>query len=279
MGHEVSYHTVTNLLHEMDYSLQANRKTKEGASHLDRDAQFEHINQQALAFQRRGQPVISVDTKKRELIGDFKQSGREWRRKGDPRPVRVHDFKDQKLGHAIPYGVYDLACNEGWVSVGVDHDTAEFAVETIRRWWLEMGRQVHPRATELLITADAGGSNGSRLRLWKVALQKLADELGLRITVCHFPPGTSKWNKIEHRMFCHITRNWSGEPLTSRAVIVNLIGNTKTKPGLRIKAQLDLNRYPTGIEVTDKELAAVNLQKDDFHGEWNYTILPGKTAC
>jgi hypothetical protein len=274
MGHQVSYQTVATLLEEMDYSLQANRKTKEGANHPDRDAQFEHINQQVLAFQKRRQPVISVDTKKRELIGDFKQRGREWRPQKTPLPVRVHDFKDPKLGHAIPYGVYDLTTNEGWVSVGIDHDTAQFAVETIRRWWLEMGRFVYPQATELLITADAGGSNGSRLRLWKVALQALANELGLRITVCHFPPGTSKWNKIEHRMFCQITENWRGQPLVSRAVVVNLIGQTKTKAGLRIKAKLDLNAYPTGIKVTNEELATVNLKKDKFHGEWNYTVVP-----
>jgi hypothetical protein len=265
---------VANLLHELDYSLQANRKTKEGTQHPDRDAQFEHINQQVLAFQKRGQPVISVDAKKRELIGDFKQSGREWRAQKTPLPVRVHDFKDPQLGHAIPYGVYDLTTNAGWVSVGIDHDTAPFAVETIRRWWLEMGRLVYPQATDLLLTADAGGSNGSRRRLWKVALQGLATELGLRITVCHFPPGTSKWNKIEHRMFCHITENWRGKPLVSRAVAVNLIGNTSTKAGLRIRAKLDLNAYPTGIKVTDEELAAVSLKKDKFHGEWNYTILP-----
>lgn len=274
MGHQVSYLTVIRFLHEMDYSLQANRKTKEGASHPDRNTQFEHLNQEVLAFQKRAQPVISVDAKKRELIGDFKQSGQQWRPTKSPVPVRVHDFKDPQLGHAIPYGVYDLTRDEGWVSVGIDHNTAQFAVESVRRWWLEMGCQVYPQATELLITADGGGSNGSRLRLWKVELQQLADELGLRITVCHFPPGTSKWNKIEHRMFCHITKNWSGQPLVSRAVIINLIGSTKTKTGLHINAQLDLNTYPTGIQVTDEELAAVNLQQNAFHGEWNYSILP-----
>jgi len=261
-GHQVSYRTVTRLLHEMDYSLQANRKTKEGRQHPDRDAQFERINNQALAFQRRGQPVISVDAKKRELIGDFKQSGRKWRPSGEPVKVRVYDFEDKELGHAIPYGVYDLTHNEGWVSVGIDHDTAEFAAETIRRWWLEMGRKLFPGATDLLVTADGGGSNGSRLRLWKVRLQSLADELGLRITVCHFPPGTSKWNKIEHRMFCHITQNWRGEPLVSRTVIINLIGNTTTRTGLKVKAGMDLNSYPTGIKVSDEELASVNLEKD-----------------
>jgi len=274
MGHQVSYHTVTNLLHQMDYSLQGNRKTQEGAQHPDRDAQFQHISQKVITFQKRRQPVISVDTKKKELIGDFKQKGREWRPKGDPVKVRVHDFMDQDLGKAIPYGVYDLTCNQGWVSVGIDHDTAQFAVETIRRWWFEMGRLVYPQATDLLVTADAGGSNGSRSRLWKVMLQELANELGLRITVCHFPPGTSKWNKIEHRMFCHITANWRGQPLVSRAIVVNLIGSTKTESGLRINAKLDLHKYPTGIEVSDNELAAVNLKKDKFHGEWNYTVIP-----
>jgi hypothetical protein len=272
--HRVSHDTVAQLLREMDYSLQANRKTQEGTHHPDRDDQFKHINRQVRAFQRRGQPVISVDTKKRELLGDFKQKGKEWRPKGEPRKVRVHDFEDQQLGHAIPYGVYDLTYNEGWVSVGIDHDTAEFAVETIRRWWYEMGQELYPWAEELLVTADAGGSNGSRLRLWKAALQALATELGLRITVCHFPPGTSKWNKIEHRMFCHITKNWSGTPLVSRAVIVSLIGNTTTDTGLRIKAKLDLNTYHKGIKVTDEELAAINIEKNKFHGEWNYTISP-----
>ncbi len=274
MGHPISFRTVTALLHDLDYSLQATRKTKEGGNHPDRDDQFKHINRKVMAFQRRRQPVISVDTKKRELIGDFKQSGREWRPQKTPIPVRVYDFKDPQLGHAIPYGVYDLTTNQGWVSVGVDHDTAQFAVETIRRWWLAMGRRVYPQATELLVTADGGGSNGSRLRLWKVSLQQLANELGLTISVCHFPPGTSKWNKIEHRMFCHITENWRGRPLMSRAVVVNLIGNTKTATGLQIKAELDLNTYPTGIKVTNEEFAAVSLEKDKFHGEWNYTISP-----
>jgi transposase len=273
-GHQVSERTVNRLLHELDYSLQANRKTKEGGDHPDRDAQFKQINSQGRAFQRRGQPVISVDAKKRELIGDFKQAGREWHPKGEPVKVRVYDFEDQELGHAIPYGVYDLTSNQGWVSVGIDHDTAEFATETIRRWWLEMGLKLYPKATELLLTADGGGSNSSRSRLWKVCLQGLADELGLQITVCHFPPGTSKWNKIEHRMFCHITQNWRGEPLVSRAVIVNLIGNTTTRTGLKVRADLNLNSYPTGIKVTDEELSEVNIKKDKFHGEWNYTIMP-----
>jgi hypothetical protein len=273
-GHEVSHDTVNRLLHDMDYSLQANRKTKEGADHPDRDAQFEHINRKVIAFQKRRQPVISVDTKKKELIGDFKQPGRQWRPKGNPRKVRSHDFEDQKLGKGIPYGVYDLTCNDGWVSVGIDHDTAQFAVETIRRWWYEMGRIAYPKATELLVTADSGGSNGSRSRLWKVELQALANEIGLKISVCHFPPGTSKWNKIEHRMFCHITKNWSGEPLISHAVIVNLIGSTKTETGLQIKAKLDRKSYPKGIKVTNEELAMINLKKDKFHGEWNYTVIP-----
>lgn len=273
-GHPVSYRTVDRILHEMEYSLQGNRKTKEGANHPDRDAQFEHISQKVIAFQKRGCPVISVDAKKRELIGDFKQNGREWRPQKSPLPVRVYDFKDPKLGHAIPYGVYDQTYNEGWVSVGIDHNTAEFAVESISRWWLNMGSSVYFRAKELLITADGGGSNGSRSRLWKVSLQRLADKLGLTITVCHFPPGTSKWNKIEHRMFCHITENWRGKPLISRMVVVNLIGSTKTKSGLAIKAGLDSNKYPTGIKVTDEEFEAVNLKNDKFHGEWNYSISP-----
>ncbi len=273
-GHSISHQTVANLLDQMDYSLQSNRKTKEGTNHPDRDAQFKYINKQVLAFQKGGQPVVSVDAKKRELIGDFRQKGCTWRPTGKPIKVRVHDFEDQQLGHATPYGVYDLTYNEGWVSIGIDHNTAGFAVETIRHWWSEMGREIYPEADELLVTADAGGSNGSRVRLWKVALQGLADELGLRIKVCHFPPGTSKWNKIEHRMFCHITKNWSGTPLVSRAVIVSLVGNTTTDTGLRIKAKLDLNSYPKGIKVTDEEFAAVNIEKDKFHGEWNYTISP-----
>ena len=254
--------------------MQANRKTKEGADHPDRDAQFENINRKVLVFQKRRQPVISVDAKKKELIGDFKQQGQQWRPKGNPHKVRVHDFADPNLGKGIPYGVYDMTCNEGWVSVGIDHDTAQFAVETIRHWWYEMGQTTYPDATELLVTADSGGSNSSRSRLWKVELQELANELGLVISVCHFPQGTSKWNKIEHRMFCHITKNWSGEPLVSHAVIVNLIGNTKTETGLRIKSRLDRKSYPTVIKVSDEEIAKVNLKKDKFHGEWNYTITP-----
>ena len=273
-GHPVSHQTVTELLHQKDYSLQSNRKTKEGSAHPDRNEQFEQIGKKVKAFQRRSQPVISVDTKKKELIGDFKPAGREWRPKGNPTKVRTHDFPDRKLGKAIPYGVYDLTNNEGWVSVGIDHDTAEFAAATIKRWWEEMGHPTFPQATDLLITADSGGSNSSRSRLWKVALQELANQTGLQITVCHYPPGTSKWNKIEHRMFCHITQNWRGKPLTSRSVVINLIGNTKTKTGLSINAELDLGAYATGVKVSDDELAAVNLKKDKFHGDWNYTISP-----
>jgi Rhodopirellula transposase DDE domain len=274
LGHQVSHDTIGRLLEEMDYSLQANRKTREGKDHPDRDAQFHYINRKVKQFQRRGQPAVSVDTKKKELLGDFKQSGREWRPQGCPEEVRVHDFRDKELGIGIPYGVYDLTRNNGWVSVGIDHDTAEFAAETLRRWWRRMGSLTYPRAEELLITADGGGSNGSRTRLWKVCLQKLADELALRISVCHFPPGTSKWNKIEHRMFCHITENWRGRPLLSRAVIVNLIGSTKTRTGLHIKAELDTGNYPTKIKVTDEELATVRIKRDKFHGNWNYTIRP-----
>jgi hypothetical protein len=273
-GHAVSDRSVAALLHDLDYSLQANRKTHEGSGHPDRNAQFEHINARVLAFQRRGQPVISVDTKKKELVGDFKNGGRQWRPAGEPEEVGVHDFADKELGKAIPYGVYDPTRNEGWVSVGIDHDTAQFATETIRRWWREMGRGVYPKARELLVTADAGGSNGTRPRLWKVAVQGLANDLGLSISVCHFPPGTSKWNKIEHRMFCHITQNWRGQPLRSRAVVVNLIGHTTTKAGLHVEAALDLNSYETKIKVTDAEFAAVNIRRDAFHGEWNYTISP-----
>ncbi len=274
LGHRVSHVTVAALLRDLDYSLQANRKTKEGKDHPDRDAQFEHINGQVRSFQRQGQPAVSVDTKKKELVGDFKNPGREWHRRGRPEDVRAKDFPDEDLGKVIPGGVYDLTHNEGWVSVGIDHDTADFAAETVRRWWREMGRPLYPRAQKLLVTADAGGSNGYRSRLWKVALQGLADSLGLRVCVCHFPPGTSKWNKIEHRMFCHITRNWRGKPLQSRAVVVSLIGNTRTRQGLQIHAELDTNRYPTGMEVSDEELAAVQITYDAFHGEWNYTITP-----
>jgi Rhodopirellula transposase DDE domain len=254
-GHQVSYRTVAALLHSLDYRLQGLSKTREGGSHRDRNAQFEYINRHVRAFQKRGQPVISVDTKKKELVGDFKNPGREWQPEGQPEEVRVHDFKDKELGKVIPYGVYDPTHNNGWVSVGIDHDTAHFATETMRRWWQEMGRPDYPQAGELLVTADGGGSNSSRSRLWKVAVQALADDLGLAITVCHFPPGTSKWNKIEHRLFCHITNNWRGRPLVSRAVIVNLIGSTTTTTGLHVEAQLDTNSYATKLKVTDDELA------------------------
>jgi hypothetical protein len=275
-GHDVSHQTVALLLQAAGYSLQSNRKTRDGGSHPDRNAQFEFINTRVLTFQRRGQPVVSVDTKKKELIGDFKNNGEEWQPEGQPEEVRAKDFLDKKLGKAIPYGVYDQTLNKGWVSVGIDHDTAEFATETIRRWWNEMGRPTYRTAKELLITADGGGSNGTRNRLWKVCLQHLADETKLRVGVGHFPPGTSKWNKIEHRMFCHITQNWRGRPLTSREVVVNLIGNTRTRTGLEIHSELDESAYQTAIKVTDVELAAVRLKKDRFHGEWNYTILPRK---
>ena len=273
-GFAISARTVAGMLQDRDYSLQSNRKTREGTSHPDRDAQFQHISQQTQAFQQRRSPVISVDTKKKELVGDFKNGGREWQPKGSPEQVRVHDFPDEELGKAIPYGVYDVATNQGWVSVGIDHDTAEFAMETIRRWWRRMGSKTYPDAHELLILADGGGSNGSRSRLWKVALQRLADETGMAVSICHFPPGTSKWNKIEHRMFCHITENWRGKPLVSHEVIVNLIGNTTTQTGLRIQASLDRQTYATGIKVTDEDLAELNLEKSEFHGEWNYRILP-----
>ena len=273
-GHKVGRHKVAELLVDLGYSLQANRKTKEGTSHPDRDAQFTYINAQVQAFQARGQTVVSVDTKKKELVGDFKNGGREWQPQGQPELVRTYDFVDKRLGQGIPYGVYDPTANVGWVSVGSDHDTAAFAVETLRRWWHNMGAPMYGGATALLITADGGGSNGSRNRLWKVARQRLADELGLRISVCHFPPGTSKWNKIEHRMFSHSSMNGRGKPLTSHEVIVNLIANTTTQTGLTIHAELDTHQYPTGIKVTDQELETVRLQKADFHGEWNYTILP-----
>jgi hypothetical protein len=273
-GHPVSPSTVGRLLKAAGYSLQSNRKTKEGGKHPDRNAQFEHINATVQAFQKRGQPVISVDTKKKELVGNFKNGGREWHPKGEPEEVRVHDFMDKKLGKAIPYGVYDVTENEGWVSVGMDHDTARFAAEAIRRWWKRMGAKRHRGATELLITADGGGSNSSRSRLWKVALQDLATWLGMPIHVCHFPPGTSKWNKIEHRMFSHITQNWRSRPLVSHEVIINLIANTTTDQGLKIHAELDTAIYPLRIKVTDEELDTVNINRHKFHGDWNYSIRP-----
>jgi hypothetical protein len=272
--HPVSPRTVAALLRAAGYSLQANRKTREGGSHPDRNAQFEYINASVTRFLKRGQPAISVDTKKKELIGDFKNGGREWRPAGEPEEVHVHDFLDKELGKAIPYGVYDMANDQGWVSVGIDHDTAEFAANSIRRWWHEMGRDRFPGAGELLITADGGGSNGTRNRLWKVSLQALADELGLRLFVGHFPPGTSKWNKIEHRLFSFITQNWRGQPLVSRQVIVNLIASTTTRSGLVVKSALDERHYDTRIKVSDEQLARLQLKRHKFHGEWNYTISP-----
>ena len=274
LGHKVSQRTVCDLLTQMEYSLQSTRKTREGGQHEDRDAQFAHIARTVAEYQGAGDPVISVDTKKKELIGDFKNAGKEWQPKGSPEQVRVHDFLDPELGKVAPYGVYDLSANAGWVNVGIDHDTAEFAVESIRRWWREMGEASYPRARRLLITADCGGSNGHRVRLWRRELQKFADQLELPVQVCHFPPGTSKWNKIEHRMFCHITANWRGRPLISRQVVVNLIGSTTTREGLRIRASIDENTYAKGIKVTDEELAALAIERDEFHGEWNYRLLP-----
>lgn len=274
-GYPISSTTVSKLLQEeLGYSLQALQKTREGISHPDRDAQFHYINRQCQMFQQRVQPVISVDSKKKELVGDFKNGGREWHRKGAPEPVRTHDFEDKQKGKVTPHGVYDIGKNQGWVSVGIDHDTAEFAVDSLRHWWKRMGQPAYPQATELLITADAGGSNSYRARLWKCQLQKLADETGLSITVCHFPPGTSKWNKIEHRMFCHITANWRGRPLESLEVIVNLIANTQTSKGLTIQADLNVNSYPKGIKVSKQEMSRLNITPADFHGEWNYSILP-----
>jgi transposase len=270
-GHAVSHMLVAELLHEQKYSLQANRKTKEGSSHPDRNAQFEHISGKATEFLNSGQPAISVDTKKKEQVGDDKNGGREWHPKGQPVHVQVHDFAKQK---DVPYGVYDLGQNAGWVSVGTDHDTSAFAVESIRRWWIMMGRETYPDARQLLITADSGGSNGSRVRLWKLELQKLSDETGLEISVCHFPPGTSKWNKIEHRLFSFITKNWRGKPLVSHEVIVNLIAATTTRTGLRVQSQLDTGKYPKGIKVGKQEFATIQLRPDPFHGEWNYTIAP-----
>jgi len=275
-GHATSARMVAKLLRELGYSLQSNRKTLEGSSHPDRNAQFEHIHEKVQEQLAAKQPVISVDTKKKELVGDFKNAGKELRPQGEPEPVRVHDFIVPELGRANPYGVYDFASNSAWVSVGIDHDTASFAVETIRRWWKEMGSQLYPSPHELLITADGGGSNGSRVRLWKVELQCLANELGFPISVCHLPPGTSKWNKIEHRLFSFITQNWRGKPLVTHQVIINLIAATTTITGLKVRCQLDENLYPLGRKVTDAEVAAVNIQRHPFHGEWNYTILPSE---
>jgi transposase len=276
LGHRVSHSSVRTLLRTLGYSLQANRKTREGTSHPDRDAQFGYINDQVKAALAAGEPAISVDTKKKELVGDFKNAGREWRPQGQPEAVRVHDFLIPELGRAVPYGVYDIGENVGWVSVGVDHDTASFAVNAIRRWWQLMGSARYPNAKHLTITADGGGSNGAKLRLWKVELQKLADELGLAITVCHLPPGTSKWNRIEHRLFSFISQNWRGKPLVSHQVIVQLIAATTTQTGLKVHSEVDPNTYPAGIKVADAELARVNLRCHDFHGDWNYTIQPSR---
>ena len=276
MNHVVSHQVVADLLHKLGYSLQANSKTKEGTNHPDRNAQFEHLNGKVKWCLSRKEPVISVDTKKKELVGDFKNGGSELRPKGDPVKVRVHDFIDKELGRATPYGIYDIGRNSGWVSVGIDHDTAEFAVESIRRWWRSMGREAYPKATRLLITADSGGSNGSRLRLWKLELQKLADETRLRIAVCHFPPGTSKWNKIEHRLFSFISKNWRGKPLTSLQVIVSLIAATTTATGLKVHSELDTASYQPGIKVSDKDVSEINLRRDKFHGDWNYEVHPQK---
>ncbi len=275
-GHAVSYQTVAELLHQLDYSLQANQKTLEGSQHPDRDQQFEYINRKAQRYLKQGEPVISVDTKKKELVGDFKNAGREWQPQDQPEKVRVHDFEIRQpdKGKVAPYGVYDLGRNVGWVSVGVDHDTAAFAVESIRRWWRWMGRRTYPKARRLLITADSGGSNGARVRLWKWELQQLADETGLEISVGHFPPGTSKWNKIEHRLFSFISQNWRGKPLISHEVIINLIAATTTMAGLSVKSKLDPNAYPAGLKVSDQQMAELQLRRDKFHGDWNYSLVP-----
>jgi len=273
-GHQASEWLVRHLLYDLRYSLQANRKTKEGASHPDRDAQFRHINARVVRQLQLRQPAISVDTKKKELVGDFKNGGREWRPRGKPHQVRVHDFIDPKKGKAIPYGVYDLALNKGWVTVGIDHDTAAFAVHTIHRWWKQMGANAYPRARSLLIVADSGGSNGSRVRLWKWELQRLADATKLAIHVSHLPPGTSKWNKIEHRLFSFISQNWRGQPLVTHATIVKLISSTQTSTGLKVRCILDKRRYPKEIKVTDEQMATIRLKPDPFHGDWNYTIRP-----
>ncbi len=274
-GYLASYQVVSETLHRLGYSLQANAKAlEEGSQHPDRNAQFEHINRRAEEFQAGNQPVISVDTKKKELVGDYKNGGREWHGKGQPVKVKVHDFVDPAMGKAIPYGVYDVAHNQGWVNVGQDHDTSAFAVESIRRWWLRWGRDLYGQSRRLLICADGGGSNGYRVRLWKKELQKLADETGLEIHVCHLPPGTSKWNKIEHRLFSHISINWRGKPLISHEVIIELIAATSTRSGLKVSAALDPGKYPDKIRVTDKEMAGLNLVKDSFHGEWNYSLQP-----
>lgn len=275
LGHPVSYPMVGELLHELKYSLQSNRKTLEGTQNSDRNAQFEYINERVKEAIAEGNPVISVDTKKKELVGNYKNNGKTWRPEGEPEEVKVHDFVDDEFGRAAPYGVYDIKENFGWVSVGTDHDTATFAVETIRRWWHGIGKQFYPIANLLTITADGGGSNGSRIRLWKVELQRLANELGIDIRVCHFPPGTSKWNKIEHRLFSHISMQWRGQPLVSYEVIVNLIANTRTRTGLNVHAELDTGTYPIGTKVSDEQFSSVRIERDAFHGEWNYLIRQG----
>jgi transposase len=276
-GFNVSHKLVCEILKEKGFSLQANRKTDEGKSHPDRNAQFEHIHQKVKDFQAIGQPVISVDAKKKELVGNYKNNGKEWHKSKEPENVKVYDFLSDAEGKAIPYGVYDLSQNEGWVSVGIDHDTAEFAVETIKKWWIKMGNLVYSNAQSLLITADGGGSNSSRSRLWKKEIQKLSNETGLTIEVCHFPPATSKWNKIEHRLFSYISQNWRGKPLVSYEVIVNLIASTRTEKGLKVSCDVDRRAYNTGITITDEELAEINLKRNEFHGEWNYTIQPNKS--
>jgi hypothetical protein len=274
LGHRIGHNVVADLLRGMGYSLQANRKTLEGSNNPDRDAQFGYINEQVKGALAANQPAISVDTKKKELVGNFKNAGREYRPKGQPEPVQVHDFVIPQLGRAAPYGVYDISDNTGWVSVGIDHDTASFAVNAIRRWWQTMGCERYPNATRLLITADCGGSNGARVRLWKRELQVLANELSMAITICHLPPGTSKWNKIEHRLFSFITQNWRGKPLVSYQTIVQLIAATTTKTGLKVQSEIDTNTYPKGIKVTDAEMDEINIRRHDFHGDWNYTISP-----
>jgi transposase len=274
LGHSVCPHVIADCLRELGYSLQANSKTQEGGGHMDRDAQFQYIADRAGSFLSANEPVISVDTKKKELVGNYKNNGREWRPKGSPEAVKVHDFIDPKLGRAIPYGIYDIADNKGWVSVGTDHDTASFAVHAIGRWWLTMGQTRYPRATRLLVTADGGGSNGHRVRLWKMELQTLANTLGIPITVCHLPPGTSKWNKIEHRLFSFITINWRGKPLRSFKTIVQLIAATTTTAGLSVRAELDESKYPKGVKISDAQFNAINLARHPFHGDWNYTIAP-----
>ncbi|SVB62204.1 uncharacterized protein METZ01_LOCUS215058, partial [marine metagenome] len=277
MGHSASHTLVSDLLREQGYTLQANKKAREGTQHLDRDAQFQYLNEQVTRYQKQGNPVISVDTKKKELIGDFKNPGREWRPKGSPERVRVHDFIIPEQGKAVPYGVYDLSRDEGWVSVGIDHDTASFSVNAIRSWWQRMGRPVYGGVSRLLMTADAGGSNSPRTRLWKWELQKFANRTGLSITVCHYPPGTSKWNKIEHRLFSNIAKNWRGKPLVSLSTIVSLIGSTTTQAGLRVRSEIDKRSYPKGVTVSDQQMDQVSLKRHDFHGDWNYTIRPIKT--